>query len=226
MEPVLQLDGVSKTYATSGGPCVVLRGVRLAVARGDFVAVTGPSGAGKSTLLNLCTLLDQPTAGVVRFEGEDVAALPDERRCAIRRQKIGMIFQRFCLLPHRSALDNVRFRFRHLPLPAAEERERARRALERVGLADRAGLAARLLSGGEMQRVAIARAIAQEPVLLAADEPTGNLDAAAARAVMDCFRDLNATGITILLATHNLALLPYCRRRLRCADGNLVEDGP
>jgi putative ABC transport system ATP-binding protein len=200
----------------------VLRGVNLAIHEGEFVAITGPSGSGKSTFLNLAALLDNPTEGSVLFEGIDVSGMGEKALSEIRKRKVGMVFQNFFLLPHRSALDNVIFRFRYLDMGRAEAAERAREALDLIGITHLARQPARLLSGGEMQRVAIARAVALRPRLLLADEPTGNLDSQSAGVVMDSFRRLNDTGISVLLATHNEGLLKYCSRLLVCRDGRLA----
>jgi putative ABC transport system ATP-binding protein len=155
----------------------------------------------------------------VFFCGQDVSLLDERRQGAIRGRSIGRVFQSFCLLPRRSVLENVLFRFRYLDVPRADALAMACRAVEDVGLSPRAGQAVRLLSGGEMQRVAIARAVALPPALLLVDEPTGNLDAESARIVMEQFRRLNAKGITIVLVTHNPAVLAYCGRRLACVGG-------
>jgi putative ABC transport system ATP-binding protein len=221
--PVLQMRDVTKSFATPRGPVRVLRGVNVAIAPGSFVAITGPSGSGKSTFLNLAALLDTPTSGELFFDGSDVSRLTERELCEVRKDRIGMVFQKFCLLPHRSALDNVLFRFRYLAVPAPEARRRAAEALATVGLAGQADQPVRLMSGGEMQRVAIARAVAQRPRLIVADEPTGNLDHAAADSVMNTFAQLHAAGIAILLVTHNEALLRYCDRHLNCRDGKLEE---
>jgi putative ABC transport system ATP-binding protein len=214
---------VSKCFPAPGGAVEALREVSLELAAGEFVAITGPSGSGKSTLLHVAALLEPPTSGEVWLDGEDVARLSERQLAARRGGKIGMIFQKFCLLPHRSVLDNVLFRFRYTRHPRAAARALACAALELVGLRERMEHKARLLSGGEMQRVAIARAIALPPRLLAADEPTGNLDRAAAEGVMHCLRELNGRGATILLVTHNEALLRHCSRHLRLEDGLLVN---
>lgn len=223
--PVLQMRGVAKRFPTATGSVEVLRGVDVAIAPGSFVAITGPSGSGKSTFLNLAALLDTPTGGEVFFDGDDVSRLTERELCALRKQHLGMVFQKFCLLPHRTALDNVLFRFRYLDLDRARARALAMEALETVGLRDHAAQPVRLMSGGEMQRVAIARAVAQPPRLLVADEPTGNLDRDAAASVMECFRRLHGRGITVLLVTHNEQLLPYATRHLACRLGRL-EDVP
>ncbi|MCZ7591734.1 MAG: ABC transporter ATP-binding protein [Kiritimatiellae bacterium] len=221
--PVLSMRGVWKSFATPRGPVHVLRGVDLEIEPGSFVVITGPSGSGKSTFLNLASLLDTPTQGVVQFAGRVTSTLNEKELCELRKERLGMVFQKFCLLTHRSALENVLFRFRYLAVPHTEAQKSSERALARVGLAAQADQPTRLMSGGEMQRVAIARAVAQRPDLLVADEPTGNLDRAAAESVMEVFRDLNADGITILLVTHNESLLRFATRHLVCADGRLKD---
>lgn len=221
--PVLSMRGVWKSFATPRGPVHVLRGVDLDIEPGSFVVITGPSGSGKSTFLNLASLLDGPSQGVIHFGGRVISSLSEDELCVLRKERLGMVFQKFCLLTHRSALENVLFRFRYLAAPGHEVRSLSERALERVGLAGQADQPVRLMSGGEMQRVAIARAVARRPDLLVADEPTGNLDRAAAEAVMETFRGLNAEGITILLVTHNESLLRYATRHLVCREGRLED---
>ena len=224
-QPVLCLERVTKVFATAKTAVTVLREVDLVLRTGDFVTVTGPSGAGKTTLLNLAALLDRPTAGRVVFDGQDVSRLDDASLGALRKRRVGMVFQRFCLLSHRTVLENVLFRFRYLDIARAEAVERARTALADMGLAQHADQPARLLSGGEMQRTAIARAIALPPDLLVVDEPTGNLDAVSAGDVMQRFAELNRRGMTLLLATHNTAWLRYGSRHIACHDGT-VADAP
>ena len=220
---VLSARGLAKRFAAPRGPVDALRSVTLTLREGEFLMVTGPSGSGKTTFLNLASLLDRPTSGELLLDGEDTAQMPEARRCALRRSAIGMVFQRFHLLPHRSALDNVRFRFRYSDVPRRDARDLAQQALNRLGLCAIADQKARVLSSGEMQRVAIARAIALRPRLLVADEPTGNLDAASAQTVMDAFDALHRAGITILMVTHNESLLAHATRRIECADGRIEE---
>lgn len=220
-EPVIELRGVRKSFATPHGEVQVLHGVDLCVRSGEFVAITGPSGSGKTTLLNLAALLDQPTSGEIVFRGEAVSSLDELRLCDIRKRRVGMVFQRFSLLSRRSAFDNVLFRFRYLGGGSRDRMTQAAEALRMVGLSAVADRPARLLSSGEMQRVAIARAVVVRPDLLVADEPTGNLDEDATEAVMKCFADLNRSGITVLMVTHNPALLAYSSRHLACRDGRL-----
>ena len=219
--PVLQMKGVIKKFPSPSGPVDVLKGIDLAIQPGDFVLVTGPSGSGKTTLLNLAALMDQPTAGEVLFDGVSVSAMDEEALCAVRKRKIGIVFQRFCLLPHRTAFDNVLFRFRYVDGMNGEARTLAMNALATVGLSGIADRKARLLSAGEMQRVAIARAVALKPDLLVADEPTGNLDKESADVAMHCFQTLNEQGITVLMVTHNEALKAYASRHWICRDGVL-----
>ena len=225
-EPVLAMRGVWKSFATPRGPVHVLRGMDLEIERGRFVVITGPSGSGKSTFLNLASLLDGPTKGTIHFGGRVVSTLSERELCGVRKERLGMVFQKFCLLTHRSALENVMFRFRYLDTSAPEVRALSLAALERVGLAGQADQPVRLMSGGEMQRVAIARAVARRPDLLVADEPTGNLDRASAEGVMHTFQRLHADGITILMVTHNEALLAYADRHLVCRDGRLEDHAP
>ncbi len=220
---ILELRGVRRSFATPrGGRREVLRGVDLRVARGEFLLITGPSGSGKTTLLNLIALLDNPSSGTIMFDGCDVGALGERERCRLRGHSIGMVFQRFHLLPYRSALQNVLFRFRYLDLPSTACRQRAQAALSETGLGELAGSPARLLSAGEMQRVALARAVATEPALLLADEPTGNLDPAAAQRVMDTLHRLNAQGMTIVMVTHNRSLVSAGTRHRVCGEGVLA----
>ena len=217
--PILHMQSVQKSYATLRGSVAVLRHVDLSVNAGEFVMITGPSGSGKSTCLHLAALLDTPTAGRVVLDGDDVTQLDERTACRLRATRIGMVFQKYCLIPHRTVFDNVLFRFRYLDTDANEARELARAALAAVGISELSDRTVRLLSGGEMQRVAIARAIALRPRLLIADEPTGNLDESATLAVMGHFRQMNESGITILMVTHNPMLLDYCSRHVLCRDG-------
>jgi putative ABC transport system ATP-binding protein len=222
-QPILTMTGVSKTFATATAPVTVLQAVNVTLYPGDFVAVTGPSGSGKTTFLNLAALLDRPTTGHIVLGQQELSALDGPALDALRKHRVGMVFQRFCLLSHRTVLENVLFRFRYLDTPREEALRLARQALADLGLEHHAAQPARLLSGGEMQRVAIARAVALPPDLLLVDEPTGNLDHTAADGVMRCFETLNRRGITILLATHNPALLTYCSRCLGFRNGTLIE---
>ena len=199
----LRLEGVRKGFRSPGAEIEVLRGVDLSLGAGEFGVITGPSGSGKTTLLMVAGLLQPAEGGKIWFDGRAVSGLGERELAEVRKHGVGMVFQKFCLMPHRSALDNVLFRFRYLAHDPREARRLSEAALERVGLADKARQAARLLSAGEMQRVAIARALALPPKLLLADEPTGNLDPDSAARVMALFRELNRAGMSILLVTHN-----------------------
>ncbi|MBN2300937.1 MAG: ABC transporter ATP-binding protein [Lentisphaerae bacterium] len=220
---VLKAEKLAKRYVTPGGNVQVLRSVDLSVMEGEFVAITGPSGSGKTTFLNMAALLDRPTSGNLFFSGLDVNAISEKETCELRRSQIGMVFQQFHLLPRRTVFENVMFRFRYLGGNKSECELAATRALESLNLIGLSDQPARLLSGGEMQRVAIARAVAVPPRLLVVDEPTGNLDKAASIAVMEAFRSLNRSGITILMVTHNESILEYCTRCLACEDGRILE---
>jgi putative ABC transport system ATP-binding protein len=218
---LLEMERVARRFESPLGPVEVLKSVSLRLGPGEFLMITGPSGSGKSTLLHLLALLDRPSAGRIRFEGEDVSGIGDPIRTRIRKERIGMVFQRFCLLPHRSLRENVLFRFRYTDHSRDEAADGADRALAQVGLAALGGRVARLASAGEMQRAAIARALALRPALLIADEPTGNLDTANTKAVMDCFAGIREQGIALVMATHNEQLLAYATRHLRLRDGEL-----
>ena len=220
---ILQLHDVNKSFWASHGSVDVLHSVNLSLAKGEFAIVTGPSGSGKSTFLHLAALLDVPSSGELFFEEQKTASLQDDELCDLRKNSIGIVFQKYYLLPHRSVFENILFRFRYLDYSSSEARERASEALEMMHLDAIADRPARLLSGGEMQRVAIARAVALTPKLLIADEPTGNLDSSSANAVMDYLGMLNQAGITILMATHNESFLKYCSRHLICNDGRITH---
>ncbi len=219
--PVVQFQGVRKCFRVADETAEILKSVDAEVLAGEFVMITGPSGSGKSTILNLMALLDTPTGGRIIFDGQDVSCLGEARRSALRARAIGMVFQKFCLLPHRSVLENVFFRARYAAADSGDVHVRGREMVREMGLEGVMHHPVRLLSQGEMQRVAIARAVALEPVVLLADEPTGNLDAVSAALVMECFRRLNQRGITVVMVTHNTELLPFAGRHLVCRNGVL-----
>ena len=217
---MIELHGIGRTYTwPSGEPVRALRDVSLRIDRGDFVAVVGSSGSGKSTLMNVLGLLDRPSEGRYLLDGRDVADLGVNEQARLRNRKIGFVFQTFHLLPRTSALENV-----ELPLlysDRASIKGLGRRALEAVGLADRIDHRPSELSGGQQQRVAIARALVNEPDLLLADEPTGNLDARSAGEILEIFEALNRDGRTIVLVTHDAQVAARCRRVIRIEDGRI-----
>ncbi len=221
--PILEFDKVHKSFPGPNGRVSVLRGVGFSLEQGEFVAITGPSGSGKSTLLHLAALLDHASDGSIYFDSSKVNELSESGLCEFRKHRVGMVFQKYCLLPHRSVLENVLFRYRYITHDPEVAKKQAIEIIQTMGLSDIIDRPARLLSGGEMQRVSIARAVVLQPRLLVADEPTGNLDSAATQTVMECFKELNKKGLTILLVTHNRSLLEYCTRHLLCQDGTIKE---
>jgi putative ABC transport system ATP-binding protein len=223
-QPLLELKGIEKTYARGEAQVRALRAVDLKIHRGELLAVTGPSGSGKSTLLNVLGCLDRPDAGRYQVEGQDVAALDRPALAAIRNRTIGFVFQSFALLPRTSAAENVELPLVYAGVSAGERRRRAAAALARVGLADRAHHHPSQLSGGQQQRVAIARAIVNEPAVLLADEPTGNLDTRTSEEIMDLFQELQRAGLTVVLVTHEADIAAYASRVLLVRDGAIASD--
>jgi len=215
---------LTKTYPINGQEVRALRGVSLEVMAGDYVAITGPSGSGKSTLLQLVGGLDTPSSGTVELLGTRLAALNDRDLTRLRLTKIGFVFQRFHLLPVLTARENVELPMAEAGRPRAARERRARELLAYVGLGDRADHRATQLSGGEMQRVAVARALANEPVLLLADEPTGELDAATGTQILDLFDRLHRDGVTIVVVTHDDRLAARAVRRVQLLDGHLAGE--
>lgn len=214
---MIDLRSIAKTYTREGSPVVALREVSLRIAAGDFVAIRGSSGSGKSTLLNIVGCLDRPTTGSYLLDGADVSHKTDAELTRIRSQQIGFVFQSFNLLPRTTAIENVELPMIYADRPLS--RRRASEMLNRVGLAHRERHLATELSGGEQQRVAIARALINDPALLLADEPTGNLDEASGRAVMDLLHELNAEGRTIVMVTHDPAIAAHAHRAIFVRDG-------
>ncbi len=220
-QPLLRLEGVTKVYRMGQVEVPALRGVDLTIDPGAFLAIMGPSGSGKSTLLHIAGLLDRPTSGRVLWAGDEVSSLRSARLAELRGRHIGFVFQTFNLMPTLSALENV-----ELPLVFQGERPRKRRQraaqlLALVGLADRQRHRPGQLSGGERQRVAIARALASDPQLILADEPTGNLDSASGREILEVLRDLNERGKTLVLVTHDVEAAKVARNILRMRDGRI-----
>lgn len=225
---VVQLRDIRKTYRNGDLEVHAVRGISLDIQPGEFVAIMGASGSGKSTLMNTLGCLDRPSGGSYVLDGTDVSGLDREARADLRNQKLGFVFQGFNLLARTSALENVELPMLYSPqrVPASEMRRRALAALAIVGLAERADHLPSQLSGGQQQRVAIARALVNQPRLLLADEPTGNLDSRTSIEVMGVFQRLNEQGITLVMVTHELDVASYCKRILVVRDGLVVRDEP
>jgi putative ABC transport system ATP-binding protein len=228
LSPVVETRGVSKVYRMGPVEVRALHNIDLRIARGDFVAVMGASGSGKSTLMNILGCLDRPTEGTYLLEGQDVSELDRDELALIRNEKIGFVFQRYNLLPRLSALKNVALPLLYSPDGHGEDEEgpeeRAQRALEAVGLGDRAHHRPNELSGGQQQRVAIARALVNDPAIILADEPTGNLDSRAGHEIMALLEGLNRQGVTLIVVTHEDDIAAYARRVVRLHDGEIVAD--
>ena len=222
-EPVVELRGVSRTFG-SEPPVEALRGVDLIVRRGELVSIVGPSGSGKSTLLNILGCLDRQTSGTYLIDGIDVASLDEDGRAALRGQRLGLVFQTFHLLSHRTVVENVMLSEVYLGGSRRGRRRRALEALERVGVAHRADFLPGKLSGGQQQRVAIARALMGEPSLLLCDEPTGSLDSQNTASVLELFGHLCAEGATMLVITHDAEVAEHALRSVRIVDGRMSED--
>ncbi len=221
---LLVATALTKDYPMNGEVVHALRGVSLTVAPGDYVAIVGPSGCGKSTLLQLLGGIDTPSAGSVALEGTRLESLGDSALTRLRLTRLGFVFQRFHLLPVLTAAENVELPMAEAGMARDARRARARELLRYVGLEGRAGHRATQLSGGEMQRVAIARALANRPALLLADEPTGELDAATGRSILDLFRRLNDDGATIVVVTHDDRLAQEAGRVIHMLDGHIVDE--
>ncbi|MGH9563656.1 MAG: ABC transporter ATP-binding protein [Terracidiphilus sp.] len=223
--PTIRLEGIVKTYDLGEVQVHALRGVSLDIYRGEFVAIMGASGSGKSTLMNIVGCLDKPTRGRYLLDGKDVSALTRHDLAKIRSQKIGFVFQQFNLLSRTSALENVELPTIYAGVPVEERERRGREALSRVGLTERAGHFPSQLSGGQQQRVAIARGLVNNPSLLLADEPTGNLDSRTSVEIMDIFQRLNTEhGLTVVIVTHEPDIAQYAKRAIEFRDGRIKKD--
>jgi putative ABC transport system ATP-binding protein len=221
---LLRLDGVTKVFTTEEVETHALSGVHLEIRRGEFVSITGPSGCGKSTLLSILGLLDSPTDGQYWLDGRAVHELQAVERARIRNRQIGFIFQSFNLIGDLTVAENVELPLTYRGMAAGERRQRLTQALERVNMSHRVNHLPSQLSGGQQQRVAVARALAGEPVILLADEPTGNLDSSNGEAVMDLLRELHRGGTTICMVTHDPRFARYATREVHLFDGRVVED--
>jgi len=223
--PLIELRSVARIYGSGDATVRALAGVDLSIEEGEFVAIMGPSGSGKSTAMNVIGCLDTPTSGEYLFQGVSVGGMTRNQRALIRRHLLGFVFQGFNLLPRTSALENVELPLIYRGMPAEARRERAMAALAVVGLKGREGHSSAALSGGQQQRVAIARAIVTDPLVLLADEPTGNLDTRTSREIMDVVEGLNRNhGITVVMVTHESDIAAYARRVIRFVDGRIESD--
>jgi len=221
---LIRARDIEKIYELGSERVHALRGVSIEVDRGEYVAIMGPSGSGKSTLMNILGCLDTPTSGYYELEGEDVSSMSDDQLAEVRNRKIGFVFQSFNLLPRADALRNVELPLIYSRMPAKERRERAIEALEAVGLADRMHHRPSELSGGQRQRVAIARAIVNNPSILLADEPTGNLDSETGGEILSVFESLHDRGNTIILVTHEDYIARHSRRIIHLLDGTIERE--
>jgi putative ABC transport system ATP-binding protein len=229
MSAVVKIEEIHKIYGSGDVPVHAVRGVSLEIQKGEFVALMGASGSGKSTLMNMLGCLDRPTRGRYLLDGIDIAQLDKNELADLRNQKLGFVFQGFNLLARTTALENVELPMlygRHRRFDADEIHERAMHCLDIVGLANRADHFPNQLSGGQQQRVAIARGLVNQPQVLLADEPTGNLDSKTSVEVMGVFQKLNDEGITIVMVTHELDVARFCKRNLILRDGVVVRDEP
>ena len=223
-EAVIRVEGLGKSYQTAAGEFPALRGVNLRVDGGEYLAIMGPSGSGKSTFMNLLGCLDRPSCGTYFLAGADVARMDRDALARLRNHTLGFVFQGFNLLPRMSLQDNVALPLVYAGVDKASRRARARVLLERVGLGQYADSLPNRISGGQQQRVAIARALVNQPRLILADEPTGNLDSQTSEDIMALFDSLNRDGITIVLVTHELDIAEHARRQVRFRDGCIISD--
>ncbi len=222
--PLIELEDVRKVYGTGELAVEALRGVDLAVGRGDYLAVMGPSGSGKSTLMHILGLLDSPTEGSYRLDGDEVSTLSRRRLAHLRNRSIGFIFQAFNLLPRATVLRNVELPLLYMGVARAERRRRAKDVLDRVGLGDRSRHRPNELSGGQRQRAAIARALVTEPAVIMADEPTGNLDQETGSEILALFDELQRGGQTLIVVTHDPKIAGHAERTIHLVDGRIRQE--
>lgn len=221
---MIKLEGLTKIYKMGDVSVTALKDVSLSIEKEEFVAIMGPSGSGKSTLMNIIGCLDKPTKGKYVLDGVSIQGLNDDELAAIRNKKIGFVFQAFNLLPRTTALKNVELPMMYAGIPVRERRKRAVELLEKVGLGDRIDHKPNELSGGQRQRVAIARALVNNPAIILADEPTGNLDTKSGEEIMDIFKNLNEEGVTIIIVTHEADIAQKAKRVVTFRDGMVIED--
>ncbi|MGE5705005.1 MAG: ABC transporter ATP-binding protein [Clostridia bacterium] len=221
---MLQVEELTKRYETGGLELFALQPITLSVKAGEFVAIMGPSGSGKSTFMNMLGCLDKPTSGSYILDGIEITKLDDNKLADVRNRKIGFVFQSFHLLPRSSALSNVELPMLYAGVSRKERRERAANALTKVGLGERLNNRPNQLSGGQKQRVAIARALVNNPSILLADEPTGNLDSKSSLEIMAIFQELHQQGVTILLVTHEMDIAEHAERIITFRDGGILSD--
>ncbi len=224
-KPIITMTGITKVYSLGGEEVRALDGANLTIREGEFVSIIGPSGSGKSTLMNIIGCLDVADSGEYILDGQSIEQYSEEELAKIRNKKIGFIFQNFNLLSRMSAFSNVELPLIYQRMHLSERKERAQRALDRVGLSDRSSHKPSELSGGQQQRVAIARALATDPAILLADEPTGNLDSKTGEDIMALFHELHRAGDTIVLITHNEEIASQAQRRIHIMDGRVTEVG-
>ena len=220
---ILELRNIYKSYGEGESRVDVLKDINLAVEEGEYIAVMGPSGSGKSTLMNIIGCLDRADSGVYLLEGEDISAMTENQLAGVRSRKIGFVFQTFQLLPGETAVNNVALPLVYAGVGRQERTERAKEALIKVGLGDRLDFIPSKLSGGQKQRVAIARAMINSPSILLADEPTGALDQASGAQVMELFGELNGSGVTVIMITHDAGVASHAGRMVRIVDGMLTN---
>ena len=224
MDSIIHLDNIEKSYFMGTQAIPVLKGINLDIFKNEYVALMGPSGSGKSTLMNILGCLDSPTGGIYILNGKDVSKMADNDLAEVRNKEIGFVFQQFNLLPRLSASENVALPLIYAGIARKERMERAMEVLSKVGIADRSHHKPNELSGGQMQRVAIARALVNNPAIILADEPTGNLDSKTSVEVMEIFGKIQASGNTVVLVTHEEDIAAYAKRVVRLRDGSIESD--